>query len=64
MDDNYSFFLSVNLDKYLGQWIAIVDRKIVSNGKSFKEVLKQARTKCPNKKPFVTRVPTEEAMIF
>jgi len=64
MKDNYSFFLSANLEKYLGQWVAIVDRKVVSSGVNAKKVLVAARRKFPSKTPLLAKVPTKEAMIL
>ena len=62
--NNYQFFMETNVDKYIGQWIAICNKKIISHGKNPKKVLKEAKIKCPKNKPLLTRVPDKEAMIF
>lgn len=64
MNKNYQYFMNLNVDKFIGQWIAICDEKIVSHGQCFKEVFKEAKEKCPHKRPMVTKVPDKEAMIF
>jgi hypothetical protein len=64
MDKNYEFFMKVDLDPYLGTWIAICDEMVVSHGKSVKEVIREAKEKCPNRRPLVTRVPDKQTMIF
>lgn len=62
--DNYQFFMKTNVDQYIGQWIAICNKEIVSHGKSAKKVFEQAKEKYPKAKPLLTRVPDKETMIF
>ena len=64
MDANYQFFMKTNVNQYIGQWVAICNQKIVSHGKDVKEVLKEAKQKCPKERPLLTRVPDKESMIF
>ncbi len=64
MENNYQFFMEANIDPYIGQWVAICDRKIVAYGKNVKKVFKEANEKCPGKRPLITRVPDKAAMIF
>jgi len=64
LEQNYQFFMKTNIDKYIGEWIAICDKKIISHGKNVKKVFKEAKVKCPTKKPLLTRVPNKETMIF
>jgi hypothetical protein len=64
MDKNYQFFMRENLDKYIWQWIAICDQTIISHGKDVKKVFKEAKDKCPKKRPLLTRIPDKETMIF
>ena len=62
--DNYQFYLKENVDQYIGQWIAICNKEIVSHGKDVKKVFKEAKKKCPKVKPLLTRVPNKDTMIF
>ena len=64
MDKNYKFFMKTNMDRYIGQWVAICDQEIVASGDDLKKVFKKAKEKCPRKKPLITKVPEEETMIF
>ena len=64
MDQNYQFFMKTNVDKFIGQWIAICNNKIVANGKDVKKVFKEARERYPKERPLLTRVPDKETMIF
>ena len=61
---NYQFFLNADISDYIGEWIAISNKKIVAHGKNLKEVFKEAKDKCPKEKPLITRVPEKETMIF
>ena len=63
-DENYQFYLKANINKYLGQWVAICNQKIVSSGTDVKKVYKEAREKCPKEKPLLTRVPDKETTIL
>ena len=64
MDKNYAFFMKTNVDNYIGEWIAICNQAIVSHGKDAKKVFKEAKKKFPKEKPFLTRIPDKETMIF
>lgn len=64
MDQNYQFFIKTDLSHFIGQWVAICDQKIVSHGKDVKRVFSEAKEKCPQKRPLITRVPEKETMIF
>lgn len=56
--------MKTNVDSYIGEWVAICEQKIVSHGKDFKKVFKEARKKCPKEKPLITRIPDKETMIL
>ena len=64
MDTNYQFFMKENMDKFIGEWVAICDNKIISHGENVKEVFSEAKKKCPNKRPLLTRILDKETMIF
>ena len=42
MEDNYSSFLKFDVKNYQDKWIAIVDGRVVSSKKSFKETYEEA----------------------
>lgn len=64
MNTNYQFFMKENMDKFIGEWVAICDNKIISHGESVKELFSEVKKKCPNKRPLLTRIPNKETMIF
>ncbi len=62
--DNYEFYVSANLEKYVGQWIAVVDGKVVAHGEDAKVVYDTSRKAFPAKTPLLTCVPKSIAMIL
>lgn len=64
MDPDYQYFLTTDVNQFIGQWIAICDKKIVSHGNDVKAVFKEAREQFPKKQPLMVRVPDKETMIF
>jgi hypothetical protein len=63
-EQNYNFFLRMDLSHYLGQLVAILDNKIISHGNDFKEVYKEAKAKAGRQKPLFTKIPEKETMIL
>lgn len=63
-DANYNYFIKTDLVNYIGEWIAIVDEKVVASGKSVKQVFAAAKQKFPKKKMLLAKVPSKETMIF
>lgn len=64
MSKNYEFFLNADLKEFVGQWVAVVDEKIVAHGNEFSEVFKDVKAKFPSKTPFVAMVPSKTAMLY
>ncbi len=64
MKDNYAFYLNSNLEKYIGEWIAVVDSKIIAHGQNAKQVYGEAKKLEPHKIPFLACVPQPTAMIL
>lgn len=62
--DNFSYYMKTNLGDYLGQWVAIVDEKIVASGENADVVYFEAKRKCPSKTPLLSCVPTGAALIL
>jgi len=56
IDKNFDYYLSLNLEKYAGKWIAILDNQVIASGNNFKDVLTQTKKEYPNKKPLFDRV--------
>ena len=60
---DYEWFLGQDLDKYKGQWIAIVNKKIVAVGSEADKVINKAKTIFPNKMPFITKIRKELSVL-
>jgi len=64
MIDNYSAYMSLNLEKFTGEWVGLVEGKIVAHGLDAKEVYADCKKSYPNKAPFLACVPKAVAMIL
>ena len=53
---NYEWFLKKDFSEHSGEWLAIIDRKIVESGKDVNKLIKSVKSKFPNKRPFITKV--------
>ena len=61
---DFDFFLSANLDRYKGEYVAIVSDKVAAHGTNAKEVWNKARQKCPKVLPTIAKLPQEEVLIL
>jgi hypothetical protein len=64
MSDNYDYFMQLDVSPYIGQWVAICDKKIVGHSDSFKEAYASAKKVCGYSKPFIALVPKDVTMIL
>lgn len=64
MEKEYEYFLQADLSGYIGNWIVIVDDKIVASGKDIKELYAEVKKRYPNKRPLLSRIPDKETMIL
>ncbi|PIN69352.1 succinyl-CoA synthetase subunit alpha [Candidatus Woesearchaeota archaeon CG11_big_fil_rev_8_21_14_0_20_43_8] len=63
-EENMKFYLKEDLTKYVGKWIAICNKHVVSSGKNPVRVFNEAHKKYPGTRPLLTLVPENSAMIF
>jgi hypothetical protein len=61
--NSYEFFLHENLSKYEGEWVAIVDNKVVSHSTSAKDAYEEAKEKFPSKEPLMTKASGKEILV-
>ena len=64
MNDNYDFFMKLDVTPYIGQWVGLCENRVVSHSTSFREVYEETKKVCGSKKPFVAIVPSNEIMIL
>jgi len=50
------------LSKYSGEWIALKNKKILSNGHDFKKVIEEARKMV--KEPILVRIPNNKEILI
>lgn len=53
---NYGWYLKTDLSKYTGNWIAIIDQKVIAYGKQSGKVFEQAKKAFPNKQAFLVKI--------
>jgi hypothetical protein len=54
---NFESIKEEEMTKYAGEWIAVVESKVVAHGKSFKEVYSFVKSNYPNKRPLIGKLP-------
>ena len=52
------------LAEHAGEWVAIVNRKIVASGKNARQVLAEGRARSLGEEPSMLRVPTGEILLL
>jgi len=50
--------------KYSGQYVAVMDGKVVASGKNLYKKIEELEKKYPDKKILVTYIPTEDLLIL
>ena len=54
--EDYEWFLKQDFSKYNSQWIAIINKKVISHGKNLKLVFSISKKIHPNKVPIVAKI--------
>ena len=55
------FLMSLEKEQYRGKWIAILDSKIIAEGKDLPEVYKDAMKEAKGRTPLFEYIPEKEA---
>ena len=63
-DDNFSAYLTANLEEFRGKWIILCDEHVIASGKDIKKLVSEAQEKFPDKKFLLARVPQDGTMIL
>ena len=64
MSDNFQTFLKLDTSKYLNQYIVMIDKKVVANGKDIVSMLASVRKKYPHKTPFIAKIPEKSVLVL
>ena len=63
-NENYSAYLTANLERFKGKWVVLFDKQITASGKDVIEIVSETRMKYPDKNFLLAKVSEEGAMIF
>ena len=64
MTKNFTAFTALEKSKYKGEYIIMIDEKVVEEGKDIENMLQRTREKYPGKIPLVAKIPEEEVMVL
>jgi len=56
--------MRMSVKDYTNRWVALVDGKVVADGKTFKETYIEARRIAPKKRPLIAKIPDKKVMIL
>ncbi len=54
---NFESLTEEELTKYSGEWIAVIDSKVVAHSKSFNELYSLVKENYPKKRPLIGKLP-------
>lgn len=60
----YGQEISADLSNFIGEWVIIVDKKVVQHGENLKSIFKEAKEEYPNRKFLIGKVPSESNLIL
>lgn len=55
---NAEWFAQQNLQKFKGEWVAVVDQRVVAHGPNLRRVLESAKSQARGRTPYITNVPS------
>ncbi len=64
INENFDSMICENTEKYSGKWVAILNKRIVAVGNSFREVFNFVKKKYPNDRPLIGRIPESVPVVF
>ena len=64
MTKNFNAFAELEKSKYRGEYIIMIDGKVIEDGKDIENMLKRTRERYPDKTPLVAKIPEEEVMVL
>ena len=57
------WFASADLTKHKGEYVIILDNKVIFYGKNLNDILKQFREKYPDEVPKIAKIPEENLLV-
>ena len=61
---NYDYFIKLDTKPYIGEWVAITSKRILSHGKDAQEVYKRAKQKAKTAQISLAKVPEEQILVL
>lgn len=61
---NFESLSEEDISKYAGQWIAVIDNKIMAHSKLFKEVYEYVKSKYPKERPLIGKLPEDIPVVL
>ena len=60
----YGQEISANLSNYVGEWVIIIDKKVVQHGENLKRIFKEVKERYPTQKLLIGKVPENGNLIL
>ena len=60
---NYDWFINTNLQEYAGEWVAILNKKVVAHEQDLKLLLERVKKTYPGKKPSLVKISDKLAIL-
>ncbi|MFH1563665.1 MAG: DUF5678 domain-containing protein [Nitrospirota bacterium] len=64
MTKNFEAYLNLDKTELQNKYVIIVEGEIVNKGENIENMLEKVRQECPNKMPFVAKVPDERMLVL
>ncbi len=64
MSENFQTFVKLDTSEYTNQYIVMINKKVVANGKDLVSMLKSVRKKYPHKTPFIAKIPEKSVLVL
>ncbi len=61
---DFNWFVSADLSRYKGEYVAIVDEKVVTHGDNARKVWENAKQQHPDKIPALAKIPEDDLLIL
>ena len=64
MSENFQAFLKLDKEKYVNEYVVIVNKKLIAAGQDIVSMLKSVKKKYPKATPFVAKIPENSVLVL
>lgn len=64
INSEFNYFVNSDFSAYKGQYVALLDKKVIASGENAKEVWRTALKRSAGKLPTLAKLPQEEVLCF